>query len=196
MSENKATCKDSYVLPQGPIGEVGPQGEQGVRGDITPQGPQGPVGPSGRSKIDINIKGADPLYRELVENIDPINTYTLLGTFIYPGNIAFGGDPNSLKMVIETSGLTALTFYNIEVALVELSSHVNNISTTDIVNDYATVRGNAWLTSTSTKLSLNRGLDALSDNEVLVGIYVGNVKTKKGVTEEKGIIKYYSAELY
>jgi hypothetical protein len=196
MSDSKLECTDSYILPQGPIGDKGPIGQKGEQGARGSKGPTGDIGIAGRSKIDIRFTGIASTVRE---NISTTDGYRLLGTFIYPGNTAFGGDPQGLKMVYSATGLLVQNINTIDIALVELRLHSSSISTTSLINDYATVLEPLTLVGGGNSLVpvdvdpsigiITDNLDNLSDNEVLVGIYAGSAPSGSS-------IKFHSAELY
>lgn len=198
MAESKLECTDSYVLPTGPRGEKGPTGSYGVTPTAPPEGPTGDNGISGRSKIDIIFQGENSFNKELngVDNLynSASNRYSLLGTFIYPGNTAFGGDPSEMLMLIETSGVGTVKNYN-ALTFTNMSEY-NNALTNDGKVAASKILTTGSIISKDTDngvtriVSVTGGLDQLPDTEALIGIYIKNPE------EATTVMKFYSAELY
>lgn len=194
MSDNKLECTDSYILPTGPIGDKGPVGPQGQQGTYPATPPTGATGLPGRTKIDITFSSAAANdYREISSN-DISSNYFLLGTFIYPGNAVFGGDPTNLKLIIQPSGFDT-GLITTAVSLVELNTIPTGTTVDDIANNYAILNEQLRLGTNGVVRAANitRSLDTLPDTECLIGIYV---KKTDFSTLGTTTVKYYSAELY
>lgn len=198
-------CDDPLILPTGPIGDVGPDGEMGPTPPRAATGPNGDPGLSGKSKIDINFRVGDRDYRTITSPTDTNNKYTLLGTFIYPGNTLFGGDPSELRFLAEVTGVTlgsslAQGYSTTKIALVNLSSHPISTTTNTMVSTYAEVNGsitfynNANIDENDTIVikSMVNDIEALPDTECLIGIYA-YLYPGGGSSVS---VKFYSAELY
>lgn len=196
MAESKLECSGSYTLPQGPRGEDGPIGEYGATPVSAPVGPAGDTGLPGRSKIDIIFQGENGSYKELngTNNLySPGNNFSFLGSFLYPGNIAFGGDPREFLLLMETSGVT-IKNYNFIVFTnmteyptgTSVDTQVANtkVAQTSSIVSRKTDNGNLRV------VSLQSNIDRLPDTESLIGIYI---KNPEEVTTN---MKFYSAELY
>lgn len=204
MSDNKLGCTDSYDLPSGPIGPVGPQGPQGQTPVTAPTGPDGDIGANGRSKVDILFQGESTPYITLSKPFNTAGKKTLLGTFIYPGNTALGGDPTLLKIIANSSGFP-VPFYGsntppVKVYLVELTQYPDSYSEDDIVSNYASFTGDMYMLSdaiiasasiTSYAYNLTSGLSNLADDETLIGVYIDT-----DTIYERASIDFYSLELY
>ena len=196
MSDNKLECTDSYILPQGPKGDVGPNGSQGQQGTSPATGPTGAIGLSGRSKIDISFSDGTNPYRESHYISANGNKYSFLGSFIYPGNTAFGGDPEELKVLMESSGVTTATEYNrYNFTFVRLDSHALSSNVDTVVDNTKILTSSAFSAKVSDNgvpriISSRGGLATLPDEQTLIGLYIASPK-HSGIT-----FKSYSAELY
>lgn len=197
-------CDDPLILPKGPIGPQGPVGPYGPT-PVTQRGPQGAPGKSGRSKIDINFKENNLDYRILPTRTST-TTHYLMGTFIYPGNTLFGGDPKELRLLLEPGDIVPIGpitpgIAYISISLVNLNRYPLSYNDVDIINNYAEVTaGIAFysniITDESNTITIKNivsGIDALPDTECLIGIYATILSGFK-TTNNK--VKFYSAELY
>ena len=193
MAESKAECTDSYVLPTGPFGGVGPIGNKGVQGEQGTQGPTGDIGLSGRSKIDINFSDGTNQYREIPYSTSKQN---FLGAFIYPGNTAFGGEPQELKVLLENTGVTSSTEYNsYRFTFIKMDSYALGNSVDVTVANTKILTSSAFGAYVSTNdtprvVSSRASISALPDEQALIGLYIQSPKYA-GIT-----FKCYSAELY
>lgn len=195
MSDNKLECTDSYILPQGPIGEAGPTGPQGQPGISGNQGLAGATGLSGRSKIDINLRDGVNDYREASYISANGNKYAFLGTFIYPGNTAFGGDPTELRVLMENSGVTASTGYNsYRFTFVKLDSQSLGGSVDTMVSANKVLTSSAFGAYESSndvlRIQSIRNIENLPDEQTILSLYVASPKYA-GIT-----FKCYSVEIY
>jgi hypothetical protein len=198
---NQLECTDSYILPQGPRGDKGPQGLQGIQGNPGPTGPDGDKGPTGRSKIDIVFGDGINNYIEysyFPEEISPFlgqetpSQWNLLGTFIYPGNNVWQGDPNSFRIITECNqkDIVPVLFMNLSDIpnTTEYDTIINQVptySTSSIV--YDDIKGNI---GQAQAVNLTAGLSGLPDVETPIGIFV------KRPSNRFSFAKFYSAELY
>jgi len=181
-------CKDTRILPIGPTGDLGPIGNTGPQGTQGPLGPQGPVGHNGKSIIDIrfNEKGLD--YRTLYKNIsDPYGT---LGSFIYPGNTLFGGDPNKIDIIMSYNGLLSGVIETPSLHFIVLDEHDTGITNTALKDNYNPIEARiynilpfspgVYENGTIKKLT-GYSIQGLPDTECLIGIYM-SYPVNSGVT--------------
>ena len=198
MDDNNINCSGSYVLPTGPIGDIGPDGPSGPQPTLPPAGPAGDTGFPGRSKIDILFKGGK-IGTKTVTYSNTIR-HTFLGSFIYPGNTALGGDPKDFKVLYEhDSNLRSLASLDgCYFSLVELTSHdpsltadalaATAILTTTLFNAVASESMPRIYSFTDSPITF------LPDTEALIGIYF--YMPVSTVTNIGLQFSFYSAELY
>ena len=177
-------CKDTRLLPIGPTGEKGPIGASGPQGAQGPQGVQGLPGRNGRPVIDIKFNERGNPYKEVIYNYS--DRHVMLGSFIYPGNDIFGGDPEYLDIMISHSGVTAATrTAGPKMVLVVLDSHTTGINADATIAESASIITNPWYFKLYTGSTFNytipndiirrftnTALAGLPDTECLVGILI------------------------
>jgi hypothetical protein len=210
---SKLNCDDSYVLPTGPKGGPGSNGKTGSPGIGGRIGPVGETGRPGRSKIDINFShyrtGSTDVDGKVANFTDNSDEWLMLGSFIYPGNTLFGGDPQYAKVLMRADTGLALpnNRWDQSVRIVQLSTHkIDAYINNNFQNGEASIPGSlissdtVWEGTLSYKIGdgavsvrVGQGIASLPDNECLLAVYVGQVQD---LTNLEYKASYYGFELY
>lgn len=223
--DSKLNCDESYILPQGPPGISGSSGPDGSDAPQGTSGPNGAPGLPGKSSIDIQLRD----FRESGLHAEDSKKFNLFeednwrwaGSFIFPGNFNFGGDPSYLQMGlisrVEGSNIDDETNITQQIRLVNIDTRRTG-TFYDAGTDFGNVPTQQINASTvwSGEISFNNKVNqwqvirtaddtikGLPDEESLIGVFLGQMSFSTGSETSSNLLvlddylmRYFTFEIY